>query len=553
MVLKEGNLTRTLPDVRYGLSARRLWEHTQHRQINPFKPINYYSATTPEAYVDVVDITTRSPVYLGVTLEDFRRDYSQWVSDEFADVLLASASTTGVYQWLQEVGWHLQDTYERRAVRNAPTPFLKPGKNAPLAIPGLNCALADWLQQHGSEKASAHQWLNRIHNLTGKGLKHEEIDISHIKDVLASAEPTGAITGHWLHEQLDYKELRISIVPVVETASNHLNWMPAPPIEYIKRIKPKIKGKIPSTPQWRDPVLGYWVDMVEWDDLFGTERRWMAFTHRGTPLVTTDRPTGLYDAPEEAKKRANQDAGKVLPRLSSKGNWASYRLTGGESYREWLVTLPYYPRTYFSSHYAHRNVLLHVRSDIRESADGEKVLFLQEVQSDWAQQARRQLQGVEEFDREIPTPPWLQEWPALALKLMLLHAAERGCDALAWTTGEEQVARYGGLGEEGLRELYDRTLPKEADRILRPYGIKTEMIDIFVPVNFSIEPSDTGYRVFDNDGHLLGTATTWRQAQSLIPDGAHELLATMHGVRFRELQRQAISPRGFPAWGMGVK
>jgi hypothetical protein len=553
MALKEGNLTRNLPNVRYGLSARRLWEHTQHRQINPFKPINYYSATTPEAYVDVVDITTRSPVYLGVTLEDFRRDCSQWVSDEFADVLLASASTTGVYQWLQEVGWHLQDTYERRAVRNAPTPFLKTGKNAPLAIPGLNCALADWLQQHGSEKASAHQWLNRIQNLTGKGLKHEEIDISHIKDVLAAAEPTGAITGHWLHDQLDYRQLRISIIPAVETASNHLTWRPAPPVDYIKRIKPKIKGKLPSTAQWRDPVLGYWIDMVEWDDLFGTERRWMAFNHRGIPLVTTDRPTGIYDAPEDAKSRANQDAGKVLPRLSSKGNWARYRLTGGENYREWLITLPYYPPTYFSSHYAHRNVLLHVRSDIRESADGEKVLFLQEVQSDWAQQARREMQEYEEKERKIPPPPWLQEWPALALKLMLLHAAERGCDALAWTTGDEQIKRYAELGEDGLRELYDRTLPKEADRILKPFTAKRGLIDIFLPVNFFIEPTDSGYAVLDSDNTLLGTAPTWRQAQSLIPDGAHELLGTMHGIRLNQDLSQSILTNGFYAWGAGLK
>ncbi|WP_272993703.1 hypothetical protein [Porticoccus hydrocarbonoclasticus] len=37
MVLKEGNLTRNLPNTRYGLSAHRLWEHTQHRQINPLR------------------------------------------------------------------------------------------------------------------------------------------------------------------------------------------------------------------------------------------------------------------------------------------------------------------------------------------------------------------------------------------------------------------------------------------------------------------------------------------------------------------------------------
>ena len=553
MVLKEGNLTRNLPNTHYGLSARRLWEHTQHRQINPFKPINYYSGTNPEAYVDVVGITTPSPVYLGATLEDFRSDHSKWSDAKFADELLAHASTASINQWLQAIGRHLRDTYERQAVRNAPAPFLKPGKDSSLAIHGLHCALVGWLQQHGNEKASPHQWLNRIQNLTGKGLRHEEIDISHIEDVLTTADPITPITGHWLCSQLDYRELRISIIPVVEKASNHLTWMPAPPINYIKRIKPKIKGKLPSRAQWRDPVLGYWIDMVEWDDLFGTERRWMAFNHRGIPLVTADRPTGIYDAPEDAKSRANQEAGRVLPRLSSKGNWARYRLTGGENYKEWLITLPYYSLTYFSSHYAHRNVLLHVRSDIRESADGEKVLFLQEVQSDWAQQARREIKDYEEDERETHPPPWLQEWPALALKLMILHACERDYDVLAWTTGQEQVNRYGGLGENGLRELYDRTLPKEAKRIIKPFGIACGKIDIFLPVNFFIEPTESGYAVFDDEKNLIGTTTTWRQAQKLIPDGAQEILTAMHGIRLARAQRDTILSLGLYPWGTGIR
>src|SRR5690606_28653925 len=135
---------------------------------------------------------------------------------------------------------------------------------------------------------------------------------------------------------------------------------------HIKRIKPKIRGKLPSTPLWYDPVMGYWVDEVEWDDLLGPAQGWMVFNHRGRPLVTVDQPSGLYNSVEEAKARANRDAAQVLPKLSTKGNWAQYRLTGGENYREWLVTLPYYPPTYFSSHFTHRNVLLHVRCDIRE-------------------------------------------------------------------------------------------------------------------------------------------------------------------------------------------
>jgi hypothetical protein len=190
---------------------------------------------------------------------------------------------------------------------------------------------------------------------------------------------------------------------------------------------------------------------------------------------------------------------------------------------------------------------------MREGADGERVLVLQEVQSDWAQQARRFLQD-EDSVKPIPVPPWLKEWPALALKLMLLHAAQQGATALAWTHGKIQVERYKGMGgEAGLLELYDRTLPAEATRILRPYGKKCESLEVFQPANFYIEPAEMGYEVFDEERCLVGAAATWSDAQALLPDGAHEVLKTMHGIKLDEVLRQAILTTGFYAWGAGIQ
>ena len=279
----------------------------------------------------------------------------------------------------------------------------------------------------------------------------------------------------------------------------------------------------------------------------------MAFTHRGQPIVSHDKPSGLHNTHEEAQSLANSHAQKVFPKLTAKGRWSHLRLTGGEQYREWLVTLPYYAPSYFSSHFAHRNVLLHVRCDMREDANGGRVLVLHEVQSDWAQQARRALRAGNIASEPMPIPPWLQEWPALALKLMLLHAAQQGAVALAWTQGDVQVERYYGLGKTGLLELYDRTLPAEAARILRPYGKQCERIEVFLPVNFYIEPADIGYKVLDENGALLGTATTWEEAQKLLPDGAHEILKPMHGIRLDEALRGALLRNGFYAWGAGIQ
>jgi hypothetical protein len=97
--------------------------------------------------------------------------------------------------------------------------------------------------------------------------------------------------------------------------------------------------------------------------------------------------------------------------------------------------LPYYPETYLSGHFKIRNVLAHVRCDVRLGADDERVLMLQEVQSDWAQRARRAASvNIMRQSDEVP-PPFMKEWSALVMKLVLLHAAYYGLDAVAWTRG----------------------------------------------------------------------------------------------------------------------
>ena len=145
-----------------------------------------------------------------------------------------------------------------------------------------------------------------------------------------------------------------------------------------------------------------------------------------------------------------------------------------------------------STHWEEPNVLAHVRYDERPSADGKKTLFLEELQSDWHQQGKQigysnpaptklpdgihiipdngyfrvvnregnpllnRTYGTEQGAREaalehygegagnrgVPDAPFKNDWHELAIKRMLRHAAENGFDRLAWTTGDQQAARY---------------------------------------------------------------------------------------------------------------
>jgi len=128
-----------------------------------------------------------------------------------------------------------------------------------------------------------------------------------------------------------------------------------------------------------------------------------------------------------------------------------------------------------SSHFDEPNILAHTRYDDRIDTEGKRNLFLEEVQSDWAQTMKKEgtkqsftpeerreydrlntmggaVRNAREQDRfaeleekrlkGTPAMPFAADWHELAMKRMLREAAEKGYDRLAWTTGEQQAARY---------------------------------------------------------------------------------------------------------------
>jgi hypothetical protein len=130
-----------------------------------------------------------------------------------------------------------------------------------------------------------------------------------------------------------------------------------------------------------------------------------------------------------------------------------------------------------SSHFDEPNILVHLRMNTRVDAEGKKVLFLEEVQSDWGQKGkkegfksnerdsrvkelvnkrddgtitekeRQELGNLisESYKAETPTAPFVTDtnaWTKLGLKVALKEAVKQGADKIAWTTGEQQNSRY---------------------------------------------------------------------------------------------------------------
>ena len=153
---------------------------------------------------------------------------------------------------------------------------------------------------------------------------------------------------------------------------------------------------------------------------------------------------------------------------------------------------------YHSSHWSEPNVLAHIRLNDRTDADGKKVLFVEEIQSDWAQQGKKQgfgdrqdwrvigpagqvfasgqatreaaeskakevvaswamsgapgMPGLDELrfeshsaPHQVPDAPFVGKtdaWVSLALKRVIKIAADEGYDRVAFVNGQQSADRY---------------------------------------------------------------------------------------------------------------
>lgn len=191
-----------------------------------------------------------------------------------------------------------------------------------------------------------------------------------------------------------------------------------------------------------------------------------------------------------------------------------------EAARDYFQSAPEHRRDYISHHWSDvPNVLCHVRFNTRTDGDGAKVFFVEEIQADWAQTARkvgfrpdlrpttasaidlddetpyawilrdtanntslrvsradyeysgginkaindfalmqiRKYEGVQEKPPEAPFMRETKDWVALAVKRIMRYACENGFEKVAFINATQAIER------NGLRQAVDKlTLTREA-------------------------------------------------------------------------------------------
>lgn len=356
--------------------------------------------------------------------------------------------------------------------------------------PPFYSALTRAVEESRMSRATAKDWLGFIDNLKNKGIKDEEVDWSGVREWLKGQ--TGPVTREQVAQHLRENEVQVQEVEKGD-------------------MKSRSGGKA-RMGELR-PAMD---EMVERHGLMGFDTR-----SEARRAIVAEPDGWDYDSPEDSRL-AHEYSTATKAAGSDNTKFSSYVLPGGENYRELLLTMPekapelpngysvkpfqqgfavfddagdevaWSPTrggalanaaptiarkvqtspTFRSGHWEEPNILAHIRFDDRTGPNGEKVLHVAEIQSDWHQQGRKvgyrdekeiarlkeelthaQRRGdadeASNLNHELqaqqnrpPPAPFKQSWHELAAKRMLRYAAEHGYDRLSWDTGQTAADRF---------------------------------------------------------------------------------------------------------------
>lgn len=200
----------------------------------------------------------------------------------------------------------------------------------------------------------------------------------------------------------------------------------------------RLERAIEGAPQ--DKALGsQWLGMIEKapKGIWKAEKEWTgidAFLRENADRVLS------RDEVLAAAKERGIPIGEVVSRHgdASPAKYSHYSEKGGSDYREIKLTLDGDDVDYRSPHFPEKNVIVHARVSDRTLPNGERVLYVDELQSDWSQRLRKGTEGT-------PATPFekTDDWMGLAMKRLIDEAVEGGYDRIAWSPGATQFKRYG--------------------------------------------------------------------------------------------------------------
>lgn len=408
------------------------------------------------------------------------------------------------------------------------------------------------------KSARARQWLATINNLKQKGVREEEIQWSGLKQYLLKQDAETAITKKQLLQNWNDKQLRIELsTEQIWGENGGLNFEEVAirmPHQVVYRAALKLDHDCLCILRYLDNYCNYRVGVVKTLNKkhhMALNKYWFALDPYGRAISNSS--SLFFENSFDAKNAANQHAREHLGvhnGASTHTQFDHITLFSGEDYREWFVSLPDYQRSFFGAHFFARNILAHIRTTTRTDHMGRKILFIEEVQSDWHQCGKRFGYNNSSWGR-IANAPFKQEWSVLAIKLMLIQASQNGFSGIAWSMGYVQEMRYMQPLEQ-IKKYYDQTIPRALNNLVKTLNTKVEAT--FIKTRdpwLNLEKTEEKWRVADGEGKFKTRAkyNNREAAMAVIARHSRAIELKVPVLFISEELRQQISEKGLPMYG----
>jgi len=404
--------------------------------------------------------------------------YMGWQGSEGRPVQERIAATLGGALMGAGVGQAMRAKGRGNTVRSIGTPVTE-------TAPALYSNAQKAVSEINMPKAPASQWLSMLDPAKGKGTKADEMKWTGLDDFLKS-KGDQSVSKQEIADYLKQNEVKLEEVhkgavldldsiaaktfgkPFSDLTENQQNLIRS---QQIRKSGAEIRNDATKFSQYQLPG--------------GKNYREVLVT-----LPVAEKPPLSFD--EWIKENDYTDMLGSTPTMNEtlRQQYSAYARQN-----EWAGKPSLLGRkdVFKSSHWDEPNVIAHYRLNDR-TIDGKKTLFVEEIQSDWHQQGRQkgysqvpvkknytvkegkdedgdQFFGVYDEDagrfisssttreraeqtlqeslqrsptivKGVPDAPFSKTWHELAFKKILREAAEKGYDKVAWTTGEQQAARY---------------------------------------------------------------------------------------------------------------
>jgi len=424
----------------------------------------------------------------------------------------------------------------------------------------LYSVLLERIETLNLTRATVSQWRATLFNLKKSGVRDEELQWSGVLNFLKKFPDDEVLEKKLILQAVNFKTTHLELTSqriwgeggglcFRETGQCMNN-------QSTMRYRFNLDASCVFVLRYVDDLCNYRVGVIKtltYGHYMALNKYWFALDYYDNPITNKygNQPL-FFSSSEDAMAAANVHASDTLGLKNGASFHAPYgylTLHGGQDYREWLLSLPDFQRTFFGSHYFDHNVLLHVRTTTRTSNDGHRLMFIEELQSDWHQSGQRLGYDSSPWG-SVANAPFKNEWVALALKLMLVRASRNGFDGIAWPSGEIQETRYART-LHSIKQRYDREIPKILNKLGKSFSCQVSQTKIATKDPWLTLVRDKDKWHVTDCGGKFKTRAKYNRDQALEVMALHSKTVDLEVpvFWFNEHLKQQISEQGLPLFG----